>query len=415
MLTFVHKSKYFSSDCHSDHTYFNIGIIRKGVSFELCADFDESSHDISIFTQITTPIYLSFARTAPSHHRFLPPAALSPHGLSYERHSNAKLTMTTDTPVAVDVDYEDGTDETAADYPTIGTKIEKAIEVTKTALETYDRPAIMWTGGKDSTLVLYVVTQVAERYDLPVPPTVFIDHYQHFDDIHDFVDRWASRWDVEVIYARNDDVGEYVTDHDLEPGDDIPVDELSVHNRHHVRKILEYEEATFPFLLDTYVGNHLLKTVALNDALERYEFDAVISGVRWDEQEARADETFFSPRHDPDIYPPHDRIHPILQFDESAVWEAMWTYVVPDTVEKFPDDGYIPEGQDDLPADLDVEDVPVSKKYFDGFRSLGSEVSTERSDDEPAWLQDLAGTTERAGRAQDKEDLMERLRDLGYM
>jgi len=323
--------------------------------------------------------------------------------------------MTTDSPVAVDVDYEDGTDETATDYPTIGAKIEKAIEVTKTALETYDRPAIMWTGGKDSTLVLYVVTQVAERYDLSVPPTVFIDHYQHFDDIHDFVDRWASRWDVEVIYARNDDVGAYVTEHGLEPGDDIPIEDLSVHNRHHVRKILEYDDETFPFLLDTYVGNHLLKTVALNDALEHHEFDAVISGVRWDEQEARADETFFSPRHDPDIYPPHDRVHPILQFDESAVWEAMWTYVVPDTVEDFPDDVYVPEGQDDLPGDLDVEDVPVSKKYFDGFRSLGSEVSTERSDDEPAWLQDLAGTTERAGRAQDKEDLMERLRDLGYM
>ena len=52
---------------------------------------------------------------------------------------------------------------------------------------------------------------------------------------------------------------------------------------------------------------------------------------------------------------------------------------------------------------------------FEGFCSLGSEVSTQKADEEPAWLQDLEGTTERAGRAQDKEDLMERLRDLGYM
>jgi phosphoadenosine phosphosulfate reductase len=57
----------------------------------------------------------------------------------------------------------------------------------------------------------------------------------------------------------------------------------------------------------------------------------------------------------------------------------------------------------------------VSPKYFAGFRSLGSEVSTDKSAEEPAWLQDMANTTERAGRAQDKEDLMERLRDLGYM
>ena len=72
-------------------------------------------------------------------------------------------------------------------------------------------------------------------------------------------------------------------------------------------------------------------------------------------------------------------------------------------------------GGDDLPNDLDHEDIPVSPKYFAGFRSLGSEISTEKSDEEPAWLQDLENTTERAGRAQDKEDLMERLRDLGYM
>ncbi|PSQ43668.1 nodulation protein, partial [Halobacteriales archaeon QS_9_68_42] len=171
----------------------------------------------------------------------------------------------------------------------------------------------------------------------------------------------------------------------------------------------------FPFLLDTYVGNHLLKTVALNDTLESEGIDGIISGIRWDEQEARADETFFSPRHDPDIYPPHDRVQPILQFDESDVWDAFWFYVVPEAVEEYPDDGYVPAEYDDLPNDLTHEDIPVSPKYFAGFRSLGSEISTEKSDEEPAWLQDLDNTTERAGRAQDKEDLMERLRDLGYM
>ncbi|WP_254863251.1 phosphoadenosine phosphosulfate reductase family protein [Halovivax gelatinilyticus] len=323
--------------------------------------------------------------------------------------------MTTNTPVAVDVDYEDGTDETPESYPSLEAKIEKAADVTKTALETYENPAVMWTGGKDSTLVLYFVTQVAERYDLPVPPAIFIDHFQHFQEIHDFVDRWADEWGLEVIYARNDDIGEYVEANDLQPGDDVPISELSAHNQHHVENILEYDEDTFPFLLDTYAGNHLLKTVALNDALETYDVDGVISGVRWDEQEARADETFFSPRHDPEIYPPHDRVHPIIQFDEAAVWDAFWHYVVPDTVAAFPDDGYVPQGVEDLPNGLSQDDIPVSPKYFAGFRSLGSEVSTEKADDEPAWLQDLDHTTERAGRAQDKEDLMERLRDLGYM
>lgn len=62
-----------------------------------------------------------------------------------------------------------------------------------------------------------------------------------------------------------------------------------------------------------------------------------------------------------------------------------------------------------------IGDAPVSPKYFAGFRSLGSEVSTTKADSEPAWLQNLEDTTERAGRAQDKGDLMEWLRNLGYM
>ncbi len=321
----------------------------------------------------------------------------------------------TDFPDYLDVDYTDGEGEDPEDYPTIEDKIEKALEVVETGLREYETPAIMWTGGKDSTLTLYFVKEVVDQFDLEMPPTVFIDHYQHFDELMEFVERWADEWDLEVVYARNTDVGDYVDENGLEPGDDIPIDELSEHNQHHVRNILEYEEDTFPFLLDTYVGNHLLKTVALNDALEEYDIDGIISGIRWDEQEARADETFFSPRHDPDIYPPHDRIQPILQFMEADVWDAFWYFVVPETVEDYPDDGYVPQSLDDLPNDLTPEDIPVSPKYFEGFRSLGSEVSTGKSADEPAWLQDMENTSERGNRAQDKEDLMERLRDLGYM
>ncbi|MFD1644684.1 phosphoadenosine phosphosulfate reductase family protein [Haloarchaeobius litoreus] len=318
-------------------------------------------------------------------------------------------------PDYLDVDYTDGEGETPATYPSIEHKIEKALEVTQQGLEQYENPAVMWTGGKDSTLTLYFVKEVAERFDYDLPTTVFIDHFQHFEELMEFVEHWADEWDLEVVYARNTDVGDYVDEHDLEPGDDIPVDALSEHNQHHIRNILEYEEDTFPFLLDTYVGNHLLKTVALNDTLESEDIDGIISGIRWDEQEARADETFFSPRHDPDIYPPHDRIQPILQFAEADVWEAFWHFVVPETVEGFPEEGYVPQDYDDLPNGLTHEDIPVSPKYFEGFRSLGSEVSTEKAEQEPAWLQDLENTTERAGRAQDKEDLMERLRDLGYM
>ncbi len=322
--------------------------------------------------------------------------------------------MSTSFPSYVSVDYSAGTNEDPSDYPTLEAKLEQAVAVTKTGLETYERPAVLWTGGKDSTLVLYILNEVAEEFGYDLPPAIFIDHYQHFDAVHDFIAHWADEWETELIYAQNEDVGRYVDNNTITPGDDIPIAALNEQNQHHVRTLLEYEEESFPFLLDTYVGNHLLKTVALNNALEQYDIDGIFSGVRWDEQDARAAETFFSPRHDPDIYPPHDRIQPILQFDEPAVWDAFWDVIVPESVDGYPT-GHVPADSNDLPNDLSVDDIPVSPKYFDGFRSLGSEVSTERSATQPAWHQDLERTTERAGRAQDKEDLMERLRDLGYM
>lgn len=318
--------------------------------------------------------------------------------------------MIEDFPEYLSVDYTAGEGESPEDYPNLPDKIKKGLEVTEKALQEYRNPAIMWTGGKDSTLTLYLVKEMADDLDIQIPPAIFIDHFQHFDEITGFVERWAEDLGMEIIYARNNDVARLAD----EPGDDIRVEDLNEQNKREVRQKLEYEEDTFPFLLDTYVGNHLLKTVALNNVLEENNVDGVISGVRWDEQEARSDETFFSPRHDSEKYPPHDRIHPILQFDEHAVWETTWNYLVPDLVEQYPEDGYVPQSHTDLPNDLTHQDIPVSPKYFEGYRSLGSEVSTKKSDDEPAWLQDL-DTEERAGRAQDKEDLMQRLRDLGYM
>ncbi|MFB6223353.1 MAG: phosphoadenosine phosphosulfate reductase family protein, partial [Haloarcula sp.] len=98
-------------------------------------------------------------------------------------------------PDYLDVDYTDGEGEDPEEYPTVNHKIEKAIEVTKTGLEEYKNPVVMWTGGKDSTLTLYFVKEVAERFDLEVPPVVFIDHYQHFDELIDFVEHWADEWD----------------------------------------------------------------------------------------------------------------------------------------------------------------------------------------------------------------------------
>ena len=312
-------------------------------------------------------------------------------------------------PEYLDLDYTAGTSQTAADYPSLLDKMAKATEVTLTALQQYRKPAVMWTGGKDSTLVLYVVREVAREHGFEVPPVVFLDHFEHFDEVEQFVRHWTDEWALDLVWAANEDFRRL----GVAPGESVAVADLNETNRRELAR-LGYEGDEFVLDADSFEGNHLLKTVALNDVITEHGFDGIFSGVRWDEQESRADETFFSPRHDSEKYPPHDRVHSILQFDEADIWDAFWHFIVPDTVEGYPT-GHVPESADDLPNGLTARDLPVSPKYFEGFRSLGTESGSGKSDDRPAWLQDLDNTTEREGRAQDKENLMAQLRDLGYM
>ena len=149
-----------------------------------------------------------------------------------------------------------------------------------------------------------------------------------------------------------------------------------------IDSLIKFSKNEFKFDPESFEGNHLMKTVALNMFLESNDYACMITGIRWDEQDARKDETAFSPRQDPD----HMRIHPILHFDERDIWEAHFKMK-----------------------------VPYCNLYEKGYRSLGAAGTTTKTSDLPAWKQDLESTTERSGRKQDKENLMEKLRDLGYM
>jgi phosphoadenosine phosphosulfate reductase len=286
-------------------------------------------------------------------------------------------------------------------------KIKAGEDVVKRALEEYDpeHTVIGFTGGKDSTLTAWIVKRVCEEHGIQKPRFMFVDHGQHFEELEEYVKRLADDWGFEVMVAKNEDLIEKAD----QPGDKVHVDELNDRNQEEAQRVGDYEEV--PWLMDTEAGNHLLKTVPMNELLENHDIEAVINGVRWDEHESRGDEDFYSPREGPD----HMRVHPILQLDERDVWDVSWFHMVPDVtgieIEEYPHD------ESDLPADLSKDDVPISPKYWIGFRSLGSEVSTDKSAEEPAWLQDVENTKERAGRAQNKDDkeIMNKLRELGYM
>ena len=290
----------------------------------------------------------------------------------------------------------------------IKAKIKAGEEVVKRALEENDveNTVIGFTGGKDSTLTAWLVKRVCEREGFEKPRFMFVDHGQHFDELEDYVQRLAEDWGFEVLTAKNEDLIEKAD----QPGDMVPVAELNDTNQEEAARIDEDMEEV-PWLMDTEAGNHLLKTVPMNTLLNEEGINAVINGVRWDEHESRGDEDFYSPRDEPE----HIRVHPILQLDERDVWDVSWFHMVPDItgidIEEYP------ENEEDLPEGLSKDDVPISPKYWAGFRSLGSEVSTDKSDEIPAWLQDVENTKERAGRAQNKDDkeIMDKLRKLGYM
>ena len=258
-------------------------------------------------------------------------------------------------------------------------KIEKSYQVIGEAYERFPiaQMSLAWTGGKDSTLLLWLVRRYIMKYDLPLPKIMFIDEGHVFEEIKEFVAKVADEWNLEVNEAKNGDVLSQVQN----IGDLVYVNKLNKRNQKELEK-LGFDEESFPFEPESYVGNHLMKTVAMNQWLEENNILALMTGIRWDEQEARADETYFSPRHDPD----HVRVHPLLHFKEQGVWKA-----------------------------IHANDIPYAKLYEEGYRSLGAANTTTKVADAPAWEQDLEATEERAGRRQDKEGIMKRLRALGYM
>ena len=262
---------------------------------------------------------------------------------------------------------------------TLDGKIEQSREIVKEALRRFSQDEIYlaWTGGKDSTTMLWLYRQTCKELGQPLPTAMFIDEGHVFEEILDLVDRVKREWNVEVAVVKNTDVSEKAQN----VGDLIQVADLNQRNRQEIEK-LGFTEEAFPFEPESYIGNHLMKTVAMNVFMEENGVRALSTAIRWDEQEARVTEDYFSPRTNPD----HNRVHPILHFKERDIWDTIHTYK-----------------------------IPFCSLYYQGYRSLGAKGSTFKTSDIPAWEQDLENTPERAGRGQDKEEIMAQLRSLGYM
>jgi phosphoadenosine phosphosulfate reductase len=263
--------------------------------------------------------------------------------------------------------------------------VEKSKEVIRQTFQRFkpEELAITWTGGKDSTTTLWIIRQVCLEDKIKLPRVMTIDEYDSFPEIHDFMNTWAREWQLDLEWCRNDDV---IKAAGGKIGAPVRVKDLNERNQAELKRI-GFEEDTFPFEAESYTGNHLMKTVMFNTYIERHRVKGVFQGLRRDEQAARVQDTYFERKEAAQLIPEHVRIKPILHFSERDIWDNIM-----------------------------VNKIPYCVLYEQGYRSLGAKTTSQiAAQGVPAWEQDLEHTVERAGRRQDKEQMMERLRKLGYM
>lgn len=263
-------------------------------------------------------------------------------------------------------------------------KIAKSKEIYEKSFERFgpEEMRLVWSGGKDSTLTLWICLQLCREKGLTLPRAFTIDEGDAFEEIDAFLHRYSKEWGVDLDWGRNDDVLKAAGN---QLNAEVKVADLSERNQAEIKRI-GFDLEAFPFEAESYVGNHLMKTVVFNTYIEDNGVKGVFQGLRWDEQAARANDEYIEEAAAQHLVPAHTRIKPILHFTERDIWDTTLHFGIP----------YCP-------------------LYEQGYRSLGAKTTSEKSADVPAWKQDLENTEERAGRRQDKEKTMERLRQLGYM
>jgi phosphoadenosine phosphosulfate reductase len=219
-------------------------------------------------------------------------------------------------------------------------KVQKSKEIILEATNEFKPKgiAIAWTGGKDSTVILNLVKNT---FDGKIPFRVmFNDSTLEFPEVYEFIKKLKKDLDIDLLWIKHlpEDLKAYESSNDEEEKMEIM---------------------------------RIAKINAINFAISKYKIKAFMAGIRWDEQEARSQENYFSPRST------HMRVHPILHFTLDDIWEYTRLYK-----------------------------VPYVNLYDKGYKSLGEAPFTKPVSNPNA--------SERAGREATKEKTMRRLRKLGY-
>ena len=138
----------------------------------------------------------------------------------------------------------------------------ESIYVLREVAAQFERPVILFSGGKDSIVITYLAYKAFYPAKIPFP-LLHIDTGHNFEETIQYRDELAKKLGAELIVG-------------------------SVQES--IDKGRVKEETGY------YASRNKLQTTTLLDTLEEYKFDAAIGGARRDEEKARAKERFFSHR-----------------------------------------------------------------------------------------------------------------------
>ena len=138
----------------------------------------------------------------------------------------------------------------------------EAIYILRETAAQFEKPVLLFSGGKDSIVMAYLAKKAFWPAKLPFP-LMHVDTGHNFPETMEYRDRFIAELGAELAVA-------------------------SVQKSIDEGKVVE---ETGP-----YASRNGLQTVALLEGLEKGQYDAALGGGRRDEEKARAKERFFSHR-----------------------------------------------------------------------------------------------------------------------
>jgi sulfate adenylyltransferase subunit 2 len=139
---------------------------------------------------------------------------------------------------------------------------DEAITIFREIAAECERPVLLFSGGKDSVVMLHLAHRAFWPARIPFP-VMHVDTGHNFDEVIEFRDRTVADFGVELVVA-------------------------SVQDSIDAGKVREDTSAR--------ASRNPLQTVTLLDAIAEHRFDAVFGGARRDEERARAKERVVSHR-----------------------------------------------------------------------------------------------------------------------